>query len=60
VKPDLAPTPRLRWVERPAPRFKAPKATVRVLQQWWAPDVPSFMRDDRIGEWREVALEKEA
>jgi hypothetical protein len=41
---DWVPTPRLRWVGVPAPR----------LQQWWAEDVPAYMRSTAAGEWRDV------
>jgi hypothetical protein len=56
---SLAPTPRLRFVRRPV---STPDPTVeygvtvtgeRVLQQWWAADVPSYMRGSE-GEWRDV------
>jgi hypothetical protein len=48
----LAPTAKLRFLDR------ASGATMRevVLQQWWAPDVPSYMRDESQGEWRDVQV----
>jgi hypothetical protein len=44
----LVATPTLRWV--PSQRGDA----IFKLQQWWAPDVPGFMRSDNDGEWRDV------
>jgi hypothetical protein len=46
-------TPRLRWVDRPT--AGDPIRTV-VLQQWWGPDLPGYMRDDSVGEWRDVPV----
>jgi hypothetical protein len=40
-------TERLRWVKRGKGRV--------VLEQWWAPDVPAYMRSGE-GEWREVEV----
>jgi hypothetical protein len=61
VSADWAPTPRLRWVERPlwADATKSVGSMVRVLQQWWAPDVDKYMRGAE-GEWRDVGFEEEA
>jgi hypothetical protein len=56
-KPPLAPTPHLRWwVMKPYTQQETglvikPKP---ILQQWWAPDVPSYMIKSGDGEWREV------
>ena len=49
---DFVPTPRLRWAPRKPP---GPK---RVLEQWWAPSMPDFMRGarDTDGQWREVPV----
>ena len=47
----LEPTPRLRWIERRGER---------VLQQWWAPPMPGYLRDDSVGEWRDVPFGVEA
>lgn len=52
---DLAPTARLRWVERMVEEV----FTERVLQQWWAPDVPGYMVRSDAGEWRDVPVEAE-
>ena len=30
----------------------------RFLQQWFAPDVPGYMRRDAEGEWRDVPVEE--
>ena len=43
---DLVPTEKLRWLRRPG---DAP-----VLQQWYAEDVPGYMRNTAKGEWRDV------
>jgi hypothetical protein len=32
----------------------------RVLQCWWAPNVPSYMIDPRQGQWEDVPLGVEA
>ena len=48
------PTARLRWVDRPA----SDVYREMVLQQWWAPNVPSFMIDENIGEWKDVPMER--
>jgi hypothetical protein len=45
----LAPTARICWVTRPGPRGTA----VKVLVQWFAPDVPTYMQNGQ-GEWRDV------
>jgi hypothetical protein len=56
---DLAPTARLRFVERTVEREgKKSATTVRILQQFWALDVPSYMRG-KEGQWRDVPLEVE-
>ncbi len=58
VSGDLAPTARLRWVERTPPADSPAEAneTVRVLQVWWAQDVPAYMRASALGEWRDVEV----
>ncbi len=48
-------TPRLRFVER-AIEGETPRM-YRILQQWFAPPMPSYMRDPKVGEWRDVPLE---
>jgi hypothetical protein len=55
---SLAPTPKLRWVRRidETDARTMIEEGVRpriVLQQWWAADVPSYMRGSE-GEWRDV------
>jgi len=54
----FVPTARLRFVVR-ADVVRADVVDVeaslgRVLQQWWAPDLPGYMADPAVGEWREV------
>jgi hypothetical protein len=56
----LEPTARLRWVERPAGSALDDNATMQVLQQWWAPAVPAYMRNPIDGEWRDVESGVEA
>ncbi len=54
---DLAPTPHLRWYQ--AAPYATAVGTVKpkpVLQQWWAPNVPSYMITKGQGEWREVEV----
>ena len=58
VRGDLAPTARLRWVERTPDLGVVPAH--RVLQQWFAADVPSYMRTMAEGEWRDVPVGVEA
>jgi hypothetical protein len=52
------PTARLRFVEREVPGVSggAPPCTLRILQQWWGQDLPSYMADIAEGEWRDVPL----
>lgn len=45
-------TARLRWLDRPADT----PARELVLQQWWGPELPSYMADPTIGEWRDVPM----
>jgi hypothetical protein len=65
---DFIPTPRLRWVatttwsENAVPKALAPgvaedQLTYHVLQQWWAEDMPGYMRNQAKGEWRDVPAE---
>lgn len=58
---NLVAQPRLRWVPRPPLGVRPGKAyaPVLVLQQWWAQDLPSYMRDVAKGEWRDVPVETE-
>jgi hypothetical protein len=51
---NLEPTSYLRFVER-----QDGKKKLRILQQWWAEQMPSYMRDVRKGEWKDVLLEDE-
>lgn len=59
----LAPTPMLKFVRRVIGRdqeehgFYVDKVAY-ILQQWWAPDVPDYMRSG-TGEWRDVPVEEE-
>jgi hypothetical protein len=57
---DLAPTARLRFVERPCGSALDDNATMHVLQQWFAEDVPAYMRASAKGEWRDVEVGIEA
>jgi hypothetical protein len=50
------PTPRLRFVERPASLDAENARTIKILQQWHGPELPAYMRDDTTGEWRDVPL----
>lgn len=57
---EWKPTARLRFVARAVPtREGTAMLSVRILQQWFAPDVPAYMVDPTQGEWRDVALESE-
>jgi hypothetical protein len=64
----LVPTTRLRFVEKaiqiapaePETNTRAMSKMARVLQQFWAEDMPGYMRDQAKGEWRDVALESES
>lgn len=58
----LAPTAKLRWVERKvaAESAFAVDGTQRVLQQWFAENVPGYMRTHAQGEWRDVEVGVEA
>lgn len=49
---DWVPTARLRWERREI--FGDPVNTTRVLQQWYAADVPGYLRRTAEGEWRDV------
>jgi hypothetical protein len=53
---NLEPTPRLRWVPAGVPAETNPMT----LQQWWAPPMPGYLRDDSVGEWRDVPMGIEA
>jgi hypothetical protein len=55
---DFAPTTKLRFIEKESSLDAENAQTIRVLQQWWAPDVPEFMRG-RDGEWRDVECVRE-
>ena len=68
---DWAPTERLRFVERTVSREVVQKGTkkqpgdivrvesVKILQQWYAPRMAEYMRDPRVGEWRDVPMVEE-
>lgn len=61
----MTPTPKLRFVERKEIIGHDGRSTivktVRVLQQWWAPEdaTENEIRLELRGEWRDVPLEKE-
>lgn len=57
---NYIPTARLRFVERPTSLDAENCRTLRILQQWWAEDLPGYMRKDATGEWRDVPLEVES
>jgi hypothetical protein len=54
---EFSPTSKLRFIERETSLDGENCDTMRVLQQWWAQDVPKYMRTD-AGEWRDVPLER--
>ncbi len=68
VSADWVPTARLRWVareQRAAVDVTIGEETLTgtsvcgrwpVLQQWFAADVPGYMRRDAEGEWRDVPV----
>ena len=51
----LVPTARLRWLKRPSSRPRRSEYE-SILQQWFAEDLPGYMRDTAKGEWRDVEL----
>ena len=57
---EMAPTAKLRFVERrpPSDPVDGPAGGPprRILQQWWAPSVPSYMVDPSQGQWVDVPL----
>ena len=68
----MNPTPKLRFVKRSVPmhpfyktvdadgKFITAVKTVHILQQWWEdPTNYDFLTGSFIGEWRDVAVEKE-
>jgi hypothetical protein len=58
---DWVPTARLRFVKREIPGVEGgvPAYTLRILQQYWAQDVPGYMRKSAEGGWRDVEIEEE-
>ena len=56
----LVPTTRLRFVKRDVPTEPGVARELRILQQWWAEDMPGYMRSQARGEWRDVPLETES
>ena len=48
---DWRPSARLRWVTVPT---ALGEGTGSRLEQWWGPELPGYMRDDRVGEWRAI------
>jgi hypothetical protein len=59
---EYRPTPRLRWVKsaQTDPWFDITRPTALKLQQWFGPELPAYMRDDSVGEWRDVVVSQEA
>jgi hypothetical protein len=53
----LKPTPKLRFVQRALPDDTT--HCLRILQQYWSEDLPSYMADESKGEWRDVPMEQE-
>jgi hypothetical protein len=51
---DWKPTGKLRFVER-----RDADGVTRILQQFIAPDVPSYLMNDREGKWVDVPVETE-
>ena len=56
---DFVPTTRLRFAWREVALQRGPVIEiaahrVKVLQQWFAPNVPGYMSDPAVGEWRDV------
>lgn len=57
---EYQPTAKLRWVNGFLPNGDGlSQREVRVLQQWWAPNVPTYMVDPSQGEWRDVEVASE-
>jgi hypothetical protein len=55
VSADWVPTARLRWVFRDVPVGGGMNRSERVLQQWHAQDLPSYMkRANEEGAWIDV------
>jgi hypothetical protein len=58
---DFVETMKLRFVERDATDADATiMRKARILQQWYAEDMPAYMRDQAKGEWRDVPVGIEA
>jgi hypothetical protein len=59
----LRPTANLRFVDRVVPIDSvdgpASPPVRRILQQWWAEDMPAYMRNVARGEWRDIPLVSE-
>jgi len=53
---ELSPTARLRFVERAVSLDAENCRTLKILQQFWAPDVPKYMVDSSQGEWRDIPM----
>jgi hypothetical protein len=49
------PEDKVMYVETPKLRFVL-REEKRILQQWFAPDLPKYMVDPRIGEWRDIPM----
>jgi hypothetical protein len=56
------PTMRLRWVRctTESNSLLIPTVTCFVLQQWHGPELPAYLRDDSVGEWRDIPVGVEA
>ncbi len=57
---DLQPTPKLRWVTRRDSQRPGTYVVQQILQQWFAEDMPGYMRDKAKGEWRDVDVVDES
>ena len=53
---DYVPTARLRWVRTLKESGGALPNREYRLEQWHAPDVPKYMVDPAVGEWRKVEV----
>lgn len=56
---EFVPTAALRFIERKVPVADGSGISIKVLQQWHAPDLPKYMRGAE-GEWRDVPLVPES
>jgi len=58
---DWVQTAKLRFVHRviESQPAKLSAVTKLILQQWFAADVPGYMKNHAEGEWRDVPVEEE-